>query len=71
MNTVVKQFVATVNGTQRQVLVTLPREYAGDVEYAWGIIVENDHYWNLFWEGADGADWTGLMENRRLVKVTT
>lgn len=67
----VKQFVATVNGQQRQCLVTIPREHAGDPEYAWGLIVESDLYWERFWEGADALDWTAPVEGKKLLKVRT
>lgn len=62
-------FKAEVNGKTRQVLIWMDPPYVGDVEEAEDIVMNDEHYYNLFYEGATPADYAAPLENPRVTKV--
>lgn len=62
-------FSATVNGKRRQVMIWMEPPYVGDVEEAVSIVMNDEHYYDLFYEGATPADFNAPWENPRVTKV--
>lgn len=62
-------FSATVNGKRRQVLIWMDPPYVGDVDEAESIVMNDEHYYNLFYQGATPADYNAPLENPKVSKV--
>jgi hypothetical protein len=62
-------FKADVNGKTRQVLIWLEPEDLGDVDAAMYAMFGDERYFDLFYEGAEPADYASPLLNARLEKV--